>query len=187
MPRHARAIDKNVASWPKPIPVKNWMQQPVVTIPADTTCREAIESMRAHRIRHLPVVEQDRLLGIVTDRDLRQVLFDPALSDRVTEAADILEHRTVRDVMTWAVVTVAPHTNIRQAARLMHEQRIGALPVVDGRRLVGMLTEHDILRAFAAQTPEGVTRVSALEVSVPVEEPYEYGFARPGNAADQRA
>ena len=176
MPRQARAIDKNVASWPTPMPVKDWMRQPVITIHVDTTCREAIESMRAHRIRHLPVVDQDRLLGIVTDRDLRQVLFDPALGNRLPEAADLLEHRTVRDVMTWAVITVGPQTNIRHAARLMHEQKIGALPVVDGRRLVGMLTEHDILRAFAAQAPEGVTRVSALEVSPPVEDSYEYGF-----------
>jgi CBS domain-containing protein len=64
--------------------------------------------------------------------------------------------------MTWAVITVGPQTNIRQAAHLMHEQKIGALPVVDAGRVVGMLTEHDVLRAFAAFAP-GVIRVSPLD------------------------
>jgi acetoin utilization protein AcuB len=162
------------------------MGQPTISVRAGTSCREAVELMKAHRIRHLAVVDQDRLIGIVTDRDLRHALLDPALQDRPADADDILESRTVRDVMTWAVITVGPQTNIRQAARLMYEQKIGALPVVDGGRLVGMLTEYDVLRAFAASAPEGVTRVSPLESS-PTTEEYEYGFSRSGGGGDRPA
>jgi acetoin utilization protein AcuB len=170
VPGRSRQVDKNVAAWPKAVPVKDWMAQPVITIRVDASCREAIELMKAHRIRHLPVVDQPRLVGIVTDRDLRQILFDPALQDRMVEAAHDPCDRPLRDVMTWAVITVGPQTNIRQAARLMHEQKIGALPVVDAGRVVGMLTEHDILRAFAALAP-GVMKVSPLEAPPTADEP----------------
>lgn len=178
MARRAPRIDKNVASWPKPVPVKNWMGRPAVTITADAACREAIDLMKARTIRHLPVVDQGRLVGIVTDRDLRHVLLDPAIQDRLGQAVEILESRTVRDVMTWAVISVGPQTGLRQAARLMYEQKIGALPVVHAGRVVGVLTERDVLRAFAALTPEGVTRVTPLEVGEG-NEGYEYGFPRP--------
>lgn len=177
MAGRAPRIDKNVASWPKPMPVKDWMGQPVVTIPADAACREAIDLMKARTIRHLPVVDQGRLVGIVSDRDLRHVLFDPAIQDRLGQAVEILESRTVREVMTWAVISVGPQTGLRQAARIMYEQKIGALPVVQDGRVVGVLTERDVLRAFAVLTPEGVTRVTPLEAGGG-EDAYEYGFPR---------
>ena len=177
MARRAPRIDKNVASWPKPVPVKDWMGQPAVTITADATRREAIDLMKARTIRHLPVVDQGRLVGIVTDRDLRQVLFDPAIQESLEQAVEILESRTVRDVMTWSVISVGPQTGLRQAARLMVEQKIGALPVVHAGRVVGVLTERDVLRAFAALTAEGVTRVTPLGVGG-ADGAYEYGFPR---------
>lgn len=177
MAGRAPRIDKNLASWPKPVPVKDWMGRPAVTIPAGATCREAIDLMKASKIRHLPVVDQSRLVGIVSDRDLRHVLFNPAIQDRLEQAVEILESRTVREVMTWAVISVGHRTGLRQAARIMYEQKIGALPVVHAGRVVGVLTERDVLRAFAALTPEGVTRVTPLEVGVG-EDAYEYGFPR---------
>jgi acetoin utilization protein AcuB len=177
-------IDKSMASWPKPVPVKDWMGQPAVTIDAGATCRAAIDLMKARRIRHLPVVDLDRLVGIVTDRDLRQAVFDPAIQERLGEALEILESRTVRDVMTWAVISVGPQTGLRQAARLMYEQKIGALPVVAAGRVVGVLTERDVLRAFEALAPEGVTRARPLETGGG-DDVYEYGFPPPGEARDQ--
>jgi len=176
--RRAARIDKNMASWPKPLPVRDWMAKPAVTIEANATCREAVDSMKARAIRHLPVVDRGRLVGILTDRDLRHVLLDPALHEGLEPAAQIVENRIVREVMTWAVIAVGPQTDLRQAARLMQEQKIGALPVVDAGRVVGILTERDVLRAFAALTPQGVTRVKQLEVNESGDA-YEYGFARP--------
>jgi acetoin utilization protein AcuB len=186
MARRVARIDKNLASWPKPVPVKDWMGRPATTISADATCRQAIDSMRAGRIRHLPVVDRGRLVGIVTDRDLRQVVFDPAIQERLSQDdGDILDTRTIRDVMTWAVISIGPETDLRQAARLMYEQKIGALPVVEGGRVLGVLTEHDVLRAFAALTPQGVTRARPLTVGAGTDDRYEYGFPGPREAGDQ--
>jgi acetoin utilization protein AcuB len=186
MARRATRIDKSVASWPKPVPVKDWMAQPAVTIGTDATCREAIDLMKSRHIRHLPVVDRGRLVGIVTDRDLRQVVFDPAIQEGLgQDDIDILDTRAVRDVMSWAVLSVGPDTDLRQAARLMHEQKIGALPVVEAGRVLGILTERDVLRAFAALTPQGVTRARPLEADPDADDTYEYGFPRPGEARDQ--
>jgi acetoin utilization protein AcuB len=128
-----------------------------VTIASDALVQAAAETMRARKIRHLPVVDHEgRLVGIVTDRDLRQVLFDPWIRERTGALAETLRTLRVRDVMTWAVITVRPGTDLREAARLMHEQKIGALPVVEGGRVVGILTESDVLKAFREILDEGV-------------------------------
>jgi acetoin utilization protein AcuB len=105
--------------------------------------------MRARKIRHLPVVDRaGRLVGMVTARDLRQVLFAPIVQDERADVQALLEALSVRDVMTRGVLSVRVATSIRDAARLMHERKLGALPVVERDRLVGILTESDVLRAF---------------------------------------
>jgi acetoin utilization protein AcuB len=135
--------------WPESIRVRDRMTRPVVTIHSDTLVSGAVELMRTRRIRHLPVVDRGgRLMGIVTDRDLRQVVFDPAVQARLQRATDALRGLTVREVMTWGAVTVSPAASIRDAARLMHERKVGALPVVEGDRVVGVLTERDVLATF---------------------------------------
>jgi CBS domain-containing protein len=178
------SIDKNVASWPKPVPVKDWMAQPVVTIHPGASVHEAVEVMKTRGLRHLPVVEYGRLVGIVTDRDLRQMLFDPRLQERIGRDDDILVTRTVREVMTWGVLTVGPQTGLRQAARLMHEQKMGALPVVEAGRLIGILTERDLLRALTKFVPEGETRVKPLDAAI-TKDLYEYGFPKPAISGDE--
>jgi acetoin utilization protein AcuB len=102
----------------------------------------------------------------VTDRDLRQVLFDPAVQARLARATDALRGLTVREVMTWGAVSVTPATSIRDAARLMHERKVGALPVVERDRLVGILTERDVLATFREILDEGV-----------LARPYRWAFA----------
>jgi CBS domain-containing protein len=178
------SIDKNVASWPKPVPVKEWMTQPVVSTHPGASVHEAVEVMKTRGIRHLPVVEYGGLVGIVTDRDLRQMLFDPRIQERIGRDADILVTRTVRDVMTWGVITIGPQTGLRQAARLMHEQKMGALPVVEAGRLIGILTERDLLRALAKLLPEGETRVKPLDAAT-TQALYEYGFPKPAISGDE--
>ncbi|MBI4270248.1 MAG: CBS domain-containing protein [Candidatus Rokubacteria bacterium] len=167
-------------TWPEVLPVAQWMTTPAVTVPAAAPVRAAVELMRARRIRHLPVVDDGgRLVGIVTDRDLRQMVFDPTVQERLGELGEALKARTVGEVMTWGVLTVRPATGIREAARLMHEQKIGALPVVDDGRVLGMLTEHDVLRAFEHLVRERVRSVRPLAADQAVAEIYEYGFPEP--------
>ncbi len=144
-------------SWPETIRVREIMTRPPVTIRWDQTIGAAWTLMRTRRIRHLPVLDdRNRLVGIVTDRDLRQVILDPAIQAELGQSPRALDSLTVREIMTWGVLTTRPETEIRQAARLMHEQKIGALPVVEGDRVVGMLTESDLLDAFARVLGEGI-------------------------------
>jgi acetoin utilization protein AcuB len=125
------------------------MSRRVITVGPDTDLAAAAKLMRARKIRHLPVVDTGRrLVGIVTARDLRQALFAPAVQDRPEDMLKVLNGLVVRDVMTRGVVSVRVTTPIREAARLMHERKLGALPVVERDRLVGILTETDVLDAF---------------------------------------
>ena len=137
------------------------------TVSPATTVGAAAALMRARGVRHLPVVDAGgRLVGILTDRDLRQVVFDPAVQARLSRATEALRGLTVREVMTWGAISVTPGTSIRDAARLMHENRIGALPVVENDRVVGILTETDVLRTFRELVEEGV-----------LAKPYRWAFA----------
>lgn len=128
--------------------VKEWMSPSLTTAAPNTSVSEARELMRRKTIRHLLVTEGERLVGIVTDRDIRLNLPSPATSLSVWEINYLLTKLTVGDVMTKFVITVEPGRPIEEAARLMLEHRIGALPVVEDGLLVGILTETDLLRAF---------------------------------------
>jgi acetoin utilization protein AcuB len=109
---------------------------------------EARQRMVEERIRHLVVVEDGRVAGIVTDRDIRLNLPSPATSLSVWEINFLLARLTVGNVMTSTVLVVEPDRPIAEAARIMIDHKIGALPVLDGEHLLGILTETDLLRAF---------------------------------------
>jgi CBS domain-containing protein len=131
--------------------VEDIMTRDPVTISPEAPLGVALQTMRQRQIRHLPVVDSEsRLVGMLTDRDLRHACF--ARIKALTESfADI----RVDEVMTWAVVTIHPEATLRQAAAVMFERRIGGLPVVREGRLVGILTERDLLSVLAreASTP----------------------------------
>lgn len=130
--------------------VKDIMTPDPVTIEPEAPLAAAIARMRERQCRHLPVVDADgRLVGIVTDRDLRQASF--ARLRALREAEQDLQ---VQSVMTWALVTIHPAATIAHAARVMFERRVGSLPVVEDGRLVGILTERDLLRALMEEYPE---------------------------------
>jgi len=130
--------------------VKDIMTPDPVTIEPEAPLAAAIARMRERQCRHLPVVDADgRLVGIVTDRDLRQASF--ARLRALREAEQDLQ---VQSVMTWALVTIHPTATIAHAARVMFERRVGSLPVVEDGRLVGILTERDLLRALMEEYPE---------------------------------
>jgi acetoin utilization protein AcuB len=176
--RRRAAADLRSASWIVAEPVRRWMREPVTTIGAEAPVREAVARMREQAIRHLPVVAgRGRLIGIVTDRDLRQVVFDAAVGGRLGDEAAGLGELPVREVMTWGVVTVTPRTDLRTAAALMRERRMGALPVVEGARLVGMLTEHDLLAALVALMRERVGHPAPATGDAGGD--YDFGFVPP--------
>jgi acetoin utilization protein AcuB len=128
--------------------VEKRMKGNPITISPQDSFRNAMNLIRQRGIRHLPVVEGDRLVGIVTDRDLRQASPSPATSLEIHELHYLLEKVTVREIMTSPVVTATPEMPIEAAARLMLTHRIGSLPVLRGMALVGIITETDILSAF---------------------------------------
>lgn len=130
--------------------IANWMQTHIHTVKPHDSIAAAREKMALHRVNQLPVVVNDRLIGIVTDRDLRDA-FPSVLEmardvDRRHDAA--LERITVETVMTADVLTLGPDDTMVEAARLMRRERVGALPIVQDGRLVGVLARSDILAAF---------------------------------------
>ena len=127
---------------------KDLMTREPFTVSLDTPVVDARQMMVDHRIRHLLVTDGGRLAGIVTDRDIRLNLPSPATSLSVWEINYLLARMTVASVMTNAVITVAPERDAVAAARLMLDHKIGALPVVDGGAIVGIITETDLVRAF---------------------------------------
>ena len=134
--------------------VRELMTKQPLTVPVDTPVVEARRTMLEHRIRHLLVTDGGRLAGIVTDRDIRLNMPSPATSLSVWEINYLLARMTVGSVMTKSVITVDPNRNVVEAARIMLDHKIGALPVVDGGTIIGIMTETDIMRAFAAMVPE---------------------------------
>ena len=148
------------------------MRTRVVTIHSDALVWAAQDLMMRRKVRHLPVVDHgDRLVGIVTDRDLRQVIFDPAIQRRIGQRPRGLNALSVSDIMTRRVVTVGPTTDIREAARLMRTRKIGTVPVVEQKTVVGILSEADVLDALLRL----VTRQPAPKVRGRSRR-YEYGF-----------
>jgi acetoin utilization protein AcuB len=140
--------------------VKELMTGAPITVTPETAVLEARRLMLKERIRHLIVLEYDRLVGIVTDRDIRLNLPSQATSLSVWEVNYLLARLTVGEVMSKTVLRVGPDRRVHEAARIMIEHKIGALPVVDGERVIGIVTETDILRAFvqSAQEPAGTSR-----------------------------
>ncbi|OGK79408.1 MAG: hypothetical protein A2W08_13940 [Candidatus Rokubacteria bacterium RBG_16_73_20] len=120
-----------------------------ITAPPQMPVLEARQMMLEKRIRHLLVTEGTKLVGIVTDRDVRLNLPSPATSLSVWEINYLLARMTLANVMSKSVVTISPAQDAREAAQLMLDRKIGALPVVgNGQQLVGIITETDLLRAF---------------------------------------
>jgi acetoin utilization protein AcuB len=128
--------------------VEKWMTRDVITVHPQEKIIDAFELMQTRGIRHLPVIEANELKGLVTDRDIRLALIPSPLStpdDRVFHLGALTR---VHEIMTTDLITVAPSATIEEAAKLMAQYKIGAVPVVAQGKLVGILTETDILRVF---------------------------------------
>jgi len=143
-------------------PVSDVMQREVVTLRADDRLDLADDIMRLGRVRHLPVLGGERLVGILSNRDLLAASLSKALDFDPTQRRTFMRSVDVREVMTKEVATVGPDLPLIQAARLMIRRQIGCLPVVgDKGALIGLLTETDLLRA--AYLEEAELNVGAIE------------------------
>lgn len=122
--------------------VRDWMSREPVTVTPEASIEHVIRLMRARTIRHLLVMDGERLAGIVSNRDVRRLLLGGEHS--------IPPSAPVTRVMTESPVTVSPETPLTVAARELLDRKIGALPVVEGDRPIGILTKSDALEALLA-------------------------------------
>lgn len=130
--------------------VRDWMETEVITASAKMPMLRAHKMMRENKIRRLPVLKPDgTLIGIVTRSDIRRAEPSDATTLNVWEMNYLLAELKLSDIMTKKPVTVHAEDTIKTAAIRLHDNKIGALPVVDGRnRLVGIITESDIFRVL---------------------------------------
>jgi acetoin utilization protein AcuB len=129
--------------------VKDWMSKDPITITDDTSMMKAIHLMKQNRFRRLPVLQEGRLVGIVSDRDLKEASPSKATTLDVHELYYLLAELQVKDIMSRDPVTVSPDDTVEHAAQIMLENTISGLPVVtDHGDVVGILTQSDVFRAF---------------------------------------
>ncbi len=128
--------------------VRDWMTKDPLTVGPDTPVLEAIRLLKEKGFRRLPVVQGGRLVGLVTDKDLKDAMPSKATTLSIWELNYLLSRLTVGEVMTKDLITVGTDEPLEKAALLMEEHKIGGLPVMEGEKLVGIITVTDVLRAF---------------------------------------
>ena len=134
--------------------VRDCMTCDPASVGPNDSLQRVVELLRRRDIRSVPVLEDGRLIGIVTDRDVRQVAPAYPLFREEEEIRRYTENLTVTAAMTADPMTIAPDAPLVDAAKVLETYRISALPVVDGTKLVGMLTVTDLLRVFVEQNEE---------------------------------
>ena len=127
------------------IKVADWMTETVLAVEIYDSISVARQLMAKHRVNQLPVIENERLMGIVTDRDIRDAYPTSMLIGHTQEIDKFAESYTVEEVMTHDVFTVEPETPLATAVALLRHHRIGSLPVIKGKQLVGIITRSDIM------------------------------------------
>ncbi len=146
--------------------VSKWMSTKVITVDKNESLGTALRLMKENRIRRLPVVSGGKLVGIVSDRDLKGALPSKATALDVWELHGLIDKLKVEDIMTKNVITTTPDATIERVALTMMEKKIEGIPVLDAEgALVGIVTEGDVFRALIEVT--GVRRKST-RISLPI-------------------
>lgn len=125
--------------------VREIMTSPVTSVDVDDPLVKALDLMRSGGFRRLPVLQQGRLVGVVTDRDLRLATNSPLVLSEKWYSEFILESIKVKACMTPDPITIGPDASVLAAAQLMRQKKIGGLPVVEAGALVGIVTVTDLL------------------------------------------
>ena len=132
--------------------VRDWMTTGVATVTTESSISDAAALMREKRVKHLPVLKAGKLAGILSDRDIKQYLPSKGTSLDIYELNYLLAQTKVGDIMKSPVFTVAPETPVEEAAMAMHDRSIGCAPVVEGDRLVGIISDRDIFKVLVEIT-----------------------------------
>lgn len=141
--------------------VKDFMTADLVTVTSKTKIFDAVDLMKKYDIHRLPVVENDHLVGLITEGTIQESMPSKATSLSVHEVNYLLNKTVVADVMIKDVKTIIPDAELEDGIYLMRQNKINVLPVLDGEKLVGIITNNDIFDAFLKLTGyhEGGTRV----------------------------
>lgn len=125
--------------------VRDFMTSPVTSMPHRTSLFEAAVMLKRTGYRHLPIVDGERLVGIITDRDVSRLA--PSLLEKITQAEynAILQNTPLESVMTRDPITTTPDSPVLEAVTILHHKKFGCLPVVEGDRLMGIITVTDML------------------------------------------
>jgi len=139
--------------------VKGWMTSDILTVDEDTSMMKASQIMKENNIRRLPVMRKGKLVGMVTDRDIKEASPSKATTLDVHELYYLLSELKLKDIMSKGLVTIGPEETVEKAAVKMLEHRISGLPVVNDKgKLVGIITQGDIFKVLVSLT--GVYRGS---------------------------
>lgn len=130
--------------------VKNHMTSPVISISADTNLAETHKIMADSKVRRLPVVDGDRLVGIVSLNDVLEAKPSDASSLSIWELNYLVANLKIKDIMCSEVFSIAPDATIGDAARMMLDKKFSGIPVTENGKLVGIITESDIFRMLAS-------------------------------------
>lgn len=125
--------------------VRKKMHKDLFTITKDDRMTVAKKILKEKNIRHLPVVDGKKLVGLVTNMDIRKAEASPATSLEIRELHYLLDKLTVGEIMTRNVITISPDISVEEAAILLHDNKVGCLPVVEDGNLVGIITENDVM------------------------------------------
>jgi acetoin utilization protein AcuB len=136
--------------------VKNWMSKKVITVEVNDSMQVAMRLLREHDIRMLPVMNKNKLVGIVTDRDLKKASASDATTLEIHELLYLLTKIKVKDIMTKDPITVPPDYTVEETARVLLENKISGAPVLDkSGKVIGTITQSDLFRVLISLTGIG--------------------------------
>ncbi len=147
--------------------VEKFMSSPVDTVTADWKLAQVAERMRDKGRRFLPVVDGERLIGLLTHRELERAEPSSITTLSVGEVNDLMSKITAGQIMRKQVATCTPKTLVEEAGHLIRQQQVGCLPVVEDERLIGIITEDDILDFFLAITGCTLSDTTRIAVHLP--------------------
>ena len=128
--------------------VRDFMKTNVITVPSSTSIYDALKIMKENNIKRLPIVDNGKLVGIVSRKGLKEATPSKATTLSIYELNYLLSKMTVKDVMHKKVITVSPDTSFEQAAYIMHKYQIGGLPVLEKGKLVGYISSNDLFNVM---------------------------------------
>ncbi|MBW1982676.1 MAG: CBS domain-containing protein [Deltaproteobacteria bacterium] len=125
------------------------MTTELITVTPDTPIVKARDLLRDHNIKQVPVVDdKGNLVGILTDRDIKMAWASPATTLSIYELTYVLQKLTVESIMVKEVITITPDATIERAAKILHDKKIGSLPVMEDNKLVGIITSTDLMEVL---------------------------------------